>query len=256
MIDSRAVVSSQAEIAKDVEIGPFSIIGADVKIDSGTVIGSHAVIKGPTTIGKNNRIHQFATVGDDPQDKKYAGEPTQLIIGDNNVIREYATVHRGTVQDKGITQVGNHCLLMAYTHIAHDCILGDHIIMSNAASLGGHVKVGDWSILSGFSIVHQFCVIGSHSFLGMGSAITKDVPPYVLVSGQPGEPHGINSNGLKRRDFSEDQIKNIKKAYRILYKSGLKLLEAKLEIGKLAENNTEIRLFNDFFECCERSIIR
>ena len=256
MIDSRAIVDPKAEIAEDVEIGPFSIIGPDVEIASGTTVGSHVVIKGPTSIGHNNQIHQFASLGDAPQDKKYAGEPTRLEIGDDNIIREYVTINRGTAQDRGVTSVGNDCLLMAYCHVAHDCQLGNNVIMSNAASLGGHVKVGDWAILSGFAIVHQFCHIGAHCFLAMGSAVSKDVPPYLLVSGHPAEPHGINKNGLKRRGFSEEALREIKRAYKVMYRSGLKLEEAQKQVCEMAGETEELRIFSDFFSDCRRSIIR
>lgn len=256
MIDPRAVVDPKARLDEGVEIGPFSLIGADVEIGAGTVIGSHVVIKGPTRIGRDNRIYQFASVGEDPQDKKYHGEQTSLEIGDRNTIREYATLHRGTAQDQGVTRVGNDVLLMAYTHVAHDCRIGDHVIMSNAASLGGHVKVDDWAILSGFALVHQFCTIGAHAFIAMGSAVGKDVPPYVLVSGQPAEPYGTNSEGLRRRGFSEEAMQNIKRAYKTLYKCGLKLEEAQARIAEMAQECEELRLFTDFFADCRRSIVR
>lgn len=256
LIDSRAVIDPEADIAEGVEIGPFAVIGPDVEIGKGTVIGSHVVIKGPTSIGCDNRIHQFASLGDAPQDKKYAGEPTRLEIGDRNIIREYVTINRGTAQDRGVTTVGDDTLLMAYSHIAHDCRIGNNVVMSNAASLGGHVKVDEWAILSGFAIVHQFCHIGAHSFLAMGSAVAKDVPPYLLVSGHPAEPHGINKNGLKRRGFDEKAIGEIKRAYKILYKSGMKLELAQAEISKMVNNCEELRIFSDFFSDCRRSIIR
>ncbi|MBU0499611.1 MAG: acyl-ACP--UDP-N-acetylglucosamine O-acyltransferase [Gammaproteobacteria bacterium] len=256
MIDPRAVVDAGAELADDVEVGPFSVIGPEVVIGPGTVVGPHVVIKGPTRIGRDNRIYQFASVGEDPQDKKYGGERTYLEIGDRNTIREYATIHRGTAQDQGLTRIGNDVLLMAYTHVAHDCQIDDHVILSNAASLGGHVWVGDWAILSGFAMVHQFCHIGAHAFLAMGSAVSKDVPPYVLVSGQPAEPYGINTEGLKRRGFGETALQNIKRAYRVLYKSGLKLEEAQVRIAAMADDADELRLFTAFFADCRRSIVR
>jgi len=256
VIDPRAIVDPKAELADDVEVGPFSIIGPDVVIGAGTVVGPHAVIKGPTRIGRDNRIYQFSSVGDNPQDKKYSGERTFLEIGDRNIIREYVTIHRGTAQDQGITAIGNDVLLMAYTHVAHDCRIGNNVILSNAASLGGHVKVDDWAILSGFALVHQFCRIGAHAFLAMGSAVTKDVPPYVLVSGQPAEPYGINSEGLKRRGFADEAVQNIKRAYKVLYKSGLKLEEAQARIADMAKDCEEIRLFTEFFADCRRSIVR
>lgn len=256
MIDPRAVVDERAQLADGVEVGPFSVIGADVEIGPGTVIGSHVVVKGPTRIGKDNRIYPFASVGDAPQDKKYAGEPTRLLIGDRNTIREYATINRGTVQDRGETRIGNDCLLMAYTHIAHDCVLGNNVIMSNAASLGGHVHVHDWVILSGFALVHQFCHLGAHSFIGMNTAVTRDVPPYMLVAGSPAEPHGINSKGLARRDFSEDSVRVIKQAYRLLYKSGLRLEEAREQIQQLAQVQAELMPLVDFLRDSNRGILR
>lgn len=256
MIDPRAIVDSKVELAEDVEVGPYSIIGPGVSIESGTVIGPHVVIKGPTHIGRDNQILQFASLGEAPQDKKYAGEPTRLEIGDRNIIREFVTLNRGTAQDRGITSIGDDCLIMAYCHVAHDCVVGNRVIMSNAASLGGHVKVDDWAILSGFAIVHQFCHVGAHSFLGMNSATAKDVPPYVLVSGSPSEPHGINSKGLSRRGFSEEAIKAIKRAYRLIYKSGLKLDEACQRVEEMAGDAPELQLFLDFITQSQRGIVR
>ena len=207
LIDSRAVIDPSAELDEGVSVGPFSVIGAGVRIGKGTSIGPHVVVKGPTTIGCDNRIYQFASVGEDPQDKKYAGEPTRLEIGDRNVIRESATLHRGTVQDQGITRIGNDNLFMAYIHVAHDCVIGDNAILANGASLGGHVQIGDWAILGGFTMVHQFGRIGAHSFCGMGSAVNMDLPPFVTVSGQPAKPHGINSEGLRRRGYSDASLR-------------------------------------------------
>jgi UDP-N-acetylglucosamine acyltransferase len=256
MIDPRAVVSPDALLATDVRVGPFAVIGAGVEIGAGTLIESHVVIKGPTQIGRDNHIFSFASLGEAPQDKKYAGEPTRLEVGDRNVIREYATLNRGTAKDRGVTTIGNDCLLMAYTHVAHDCVLGDNVIMSNAASLGGHVSVGDWAILSGFAIVHQFCHIGAHSFLGMNSATARDVPPYVLVAGSPSEPHGINSKGLIRRGFSEEAIQAIKRAYRLLYKSGLRLEEARAQIAVMAGEWGELACLAAFLGDSKRGVLR
>lgn len=256
MIDPRAVVDPKAELAGDVEVGPYSIIGPDVTIEAGTVIGPHVVIKGPTHIGRDNQILQFASLGEAPQDRKYSGEPTRLEIGNRNIIREFVTLNRGTAQDRGLTSIGDDCLIMAYCHVAHDCAIGNQVIMSNAASLGGHVKVDDWAILSGFAIVHQFCHIGTHSFLGMNSATAKDVPPYVLVSGSPSEPHGINSKGLSRRGFSEEAIKAIKRAYRWMYKSGLKLEDACQRIEDMAGDVPELLPFMDFISKSQRGIVR
>lgn len=256
MIDPHALVDPDAELDEGVSVGPFSVIGAGVHIGRGTTIGPHAVIKGPCRIGRDNRIFQFASIGEDPQDKKYAGEPTSLEIGDRNQIREFATVHRGTVQDESCTRVGSDNLLMAYTHVAHDCRIGNHVILANAASLGGHVRIADWAILGGFSIVHQFCRIGEHCFTAMGSAISKDVPPYMMVGGHPARPHGINSEGLRRRDFSAQQISNIKRAYKLLYRSGLALAEASAQIASAAEQSPELRVMVDFLAASERSVVR
>lgn len=256
MIDPRAAIDPDAELAEGVSVGPFAVIGPGVKIGAGTEVGPHAVIKGPTRIGRDNRIFQFASVGEDPQDMKYAGEVTYLEIGDRNVIREFATVHRGTVQDHGVTRIGDDNLLMAYTHVAHDCQIGNHVIMANAASLGGHVRVDDWAILGGFTIVHQFCRIGAHSFAGMGSAITKDLPPYVLVGGNPTKPRGINSEGLQRRGFDEDSIAALKRAYRKLYLSGTALADATRELRAMSGDFDALIPLADFLEEEGRSILR
>jgi UDP-N-acetylglucosamine acyltransferase len=256
LIDPKACIDPRAEIDEGVEVGPFTVIGAQVRIGKGTWIGPHAVIKGPTRIGRDNRIFQFASVGEDPQDKKYAGEPTRLEIGDRNVVREFATIHRGTAQDAALTRIGDDNLLMAYSHVAHDCFIGNHAIMANAASLGGHVRLEDWAILGGFSIVHQFCHIGMHSFSAMGSVLTKDVPPYVTVSGHPAKPFGINSEGLRRRAFSTDAIQHIKQGYKLLYKSHLRLEEALEALQQLAQEYPEVACMADFTAHSSRSIVR
>jgi UDP-N-acetylglucosamine acyltransferase len=256
MIDSRAVISPRAQIAEDVEIGPFTVIGADVVIARGTWIGPHAVINGPTQIGEDNKIFQFASLGEAPQDKKYRGEPTRLEIGDRNVIREFVTVNRGTTHDKGLTRVGNDNLLMAYAHVAHDCVVGDKTVMSNCATLGGHVELGDWVIMGGLSAVHQHTRVGAHCFIANNAAVTRDVPPYVMAVGQPAKPHSVNSEGLKRRGFDTVQIRNIRRAYRILYRSGLKLDEAIKELDKAAIEQAEIRPFVEFIKRKSRSIVR
>jgi UDP-N-acetylglucosamine acyltransferase len=256
MIDSRAVVSPQARIAADVHIGPFSVIGAEVEVGSGTWIGPHAVINGPTRIGADNKIFQFASLGDAPQDKKYKGEPTRLEIGDRNVFRECVTVNRGTIHGAGVTRIGDDNLLMAYAHVAHDCQLGDKIVMSNCATLGGHVDLGDWVIMGGLSAVHQFTKVGAHCFIANNAAVTRDVPPYVMAVGQPAVPHSVNSEGLKRRGFSPEQIQNIRRAYRLLYRSGLKLKAAMLELEAVAVSQAEIRPFVEFIKRSERSIVR
>lgn len=256
MIDPRALVDPGAELDDGVTIGPFSVIGPGVRIGRGTSIGPHVVIKGPTRIGEDNRVFQFASIGEDPQDKKYGGERTYLEIGDRNQIREFATIHRGTVQDRSLTRVGDDNLLMAYTHVAHDCRVGNHTILANAASLGGHVHLDDWAILGGFSMVHQFCRVGQHCFAAMGSAISKDVPPYCLVAGHPAKPHGINSEGLKRRGYASEQLRVIKQAYKTLYASGLPLAAAREQISAAAAESAEMRVVADFLAASERSIAR
>jgi len=256
MIHSSAIVADSARVASDVEIGAFTIIGDDVEIGSGTRIDSHVVVSGPTRIGSDNHIYQFASIGDDPQDKKYRDERTRLEIGDRNTIREYCTISRGTVQDEGVTRVANDNWIMAYVHIAHDCQIGSDTIFANNATLGGHVHVGDWAILGGFSGVHQFCRLGTHSFLGMHSACARDVPAYTMVAGQPAVPRGINGEGLKRRDFSTEQIRNIKNAYRIVYRKGLKIADAVVEIEKRVEDQPELRPFLATLDASERGIVR
>lgn len=251
-----AIVFDKAIIGEDVEVGPYAVIGDDVEIGTGTHIGSHVVINGPTTIGADNRIYQFASIGDDPQDKKYADEPTRLTIGDRNTIREYCTVSRGTVQDAGVTILGDDNWIMAYVHIAHDCVIGNNCIMANNTTFGGHVHVGDWVIFGGFSGVHQFSRIGAHAFLGMYSIVNRDIPAYTMVSGQPVVPKGINSEGLKRRNFDEDQIRNIKNAYRIVYRQGKKLAAAIEEIAELAQHQPELEIFLDSLRSSERGVVR
>jgi UDP-N-acetylglucosamine acyltransferase len=256
MIDPRAVISPQAQIAADVDIGPFSVIGADVSIGAGTWIGPHVVINGPTRIGVNNKIFQFASLGDAPQDKKYGGEPTLLQIGDRNVFRESVTVNRGTTHDKGVTRIGNDNLLMAYSHVAHDCLLGDQIVMANCATLGGHVELGDWVTMGGLSAVHQHTKVGAYCFIAHNAAVTRDVPPYVMAVGRPAVPHSVNSIGLQRRGFTDAEILNIRRAYRLLYRSGLKLKAAIEELEKAAVAQAEIRPFVEFIKRSERSIVR
>ncbi|HEB96716.1 MAG TPA: acyl-ACP--UDP-N-acetylglucosamine O-acyltransferase [Sedimenticola thiotaurini] len=256
MIDPSAVIDPAAELDEGVAVGPYSVIGPGVRIGSGTRIGPHVVIKGPTTIGRDNRIFQFASIGDDPQDMKYAGEETSLEIGDRNVIREFATLNRGTAQDAVTTRVGDDNLFMAYIHVAHDCLIGNHVIMANGASLGGHVKIDDWAILGGFTMVHQFCRIGAHSFCAMGTGVSKDVPPYVLVGGHPARPHGINVEGLRRRGFSADSLQRIKQGYRILYKQNNKLSQAREQLRELAGSSPDVALYVDFLDQSERSIVR
>ncbi|MGH8496592.1 MAG: acyl-ACP--UDP-N-acetylglucosamine O-acyltransferase [Gammaproteobacteria bacterium] len=256
MIDEQAIVSPEADIGAGVEVGPYAVVGPQVSIGPGSTIGPHAVIKGPTTIGRDNRIYQFASVGDDPQDKKYAGEPTRLEIGNGNTIREFCTINRGTVQDRGVTTIGDDNWIMAYVHVAHDCEIGDGTVLANCVTLAGHVSVGDFAVLGGFSGVHQFCRIGSHCLLGMFSGVTRDVPNYVTVSGHPAEPHGINAEGLKRRGFTPGQIRNIRHAYRLLYREGLKLQEARERLGELARSQPEIAPLAEFLGSSRRSIVR
>jgi len=225
-IHATAIVDSKAEIADDVEISPYAVIGANVKIDSGTWVGPHAVIEGPTTIGKDNRIFQFASVGAEPQDKKYKGEPTTLEIGDRNLIRESVTINRGTTQDIGKTVIGSDNWIMAYVHIAHDCVVGNNTIFANNATLAGHVTIHDYALLGGFTLVHQFCHIGKYAMTGMGTSLGKDLPPYITAYGAPGIPRGFNAEGLKRNGFSDEQRKRVKEAYRTLYRKDLPLNEA------------------------------
>ncbi len=255
-IHPTAIIEPGARLGEGVSVGAYTIIGSDVEIGDGTWIGPHVVINGPTRIGRENRIHQFASLGEAPQDKKYAGEPTRLEVGDGNIVREFVTINRGTVSGGGLTRIGDNNLLMAYIHIAHDCRVGNNTIFSNNASLAGHVTVGDWAILSGFTLVHQFCSLGAHCFTGMGSAISKDVPPYLMVAGNPAEPHGINKEGLKRRGFTPEAIQNLRRAYKVLYRSGLSLEEAKAKLREMASVNEEVKPFADFLEKSKRGITR
>ncbi len=255
-IHATAIVDPGAQLDVGVQVGPYAVIGAGVVIGAGTTVGAHAVLKGPATIGRDNRIFQFTSIGEDPQDKKYRGEPTQLVIGDRNTFREFCTINRGTAQDLGVTRIGDDNWIMAYVHVAHDCVVGNDVIFSNNSTLAGHVQVGDHVICSGFAAVHQFCRLGAHSFLGGFAAVTRDVPPYVMVAGQPTAPHGINSEGLKRRGFTPDQLRNLKEAYRILYREQLQLTEARERLAVLAETQPELRILVDFIDKSERSLIR
>jgi UDP-N-acetylglucosamine acyltransferase len=254
LIHPTAIIDTAAELDSSVEVGPYAVIGSGVRIGSGTSIGPHTVIRGPTSIGTGNRIFQFASVGEDPQDKKYGGEETYLEIGDGNVVREYSTLHRGTAQDRGVTRVGNNNLFMAYTHVAHDCHIGDNVIMANAASLAGHVEVHDWAILGGFTIVHQFCRVGAHCFCAMGSVITKDVPPFVIIGGHPAGARGINVEGLRRRELDNEAIQHLKSAYRMLYMSNRKLEEAVNAMRAL--DCAQVNQLADFVADRTRSIVR
>jgi len=256
MIHATAIIGEGAKLAADVGIGPYSIIGDHVEIGAGTRIGPHVVITGHTRIGKDNQIFQFSSLGEVPQDKKFSGEPTRLEIGDRNVIRESCTFNVGTVQDVGVTRIGNDNWIMAYVHIAHDCQIGNNTIFANNASLAGHVHIDDFAILGGFTLVHQFCRIGAHVITGMGSSIVQDVPPYVTVAGNPSKPHGINSEGLKRRGFSSEAITHIKRAYKSLYRSGLSLDEAKLALAEQVAACPELKLFLEFLAVSSRGIVR
>jgi UDP-N-acetylglucosamine acyltransferase len=256
LIDPRAVVDSSAKIDSSVHVGAYAIIGADVEIGRGTRIEPHTVIKGPTVIGADNHIFQFASIGDDPQDKKYKGERTKLVIGDRNTIREFCTLNRGTAQDAGVTTIGSDNWIMAYCHVAHDCVVGDNTIFANNASIAGHVRVGDYAILGGFTAVHQFCRIGAHSLASMFSYVTKDVAAYVTISGRPAEPRGINAEGLKRRNFTADQIRNIREAYRVVYRQELKLDDAIAQLTPLVAEQPEIKPFVDSLRDGSRGLAR
>ncbi len=256
MIDPRAIVHPDAKIADDVWVGPFAVIEENVEIGSGSKIYAHTIIKGPTIIGKNNKIFQFASVGEDCQDLKYAGEATWLKIGDNNTIREGCTIHRGTVQDNGETVIGNNNLLMAYVHVAHDCIIGNHCILSNNAALAGHVKLGDSVLLGGFAVVHQFCQIGSYSMMRGMSALFMDLPAYVMASGSPAKASGMNFEGMRRQGWSSEKINLLRKAYKTVYRSGLMVSDALLILNKMAKDSSEIKLFAESIKNSKRGIIR
>lgn len=256
MIDPSAIVHPNAKLAADVKVGPWTIIGPDVEIGESTVIASHVVLKGPTVIGKHNQIYQFSTVGEDTPDLKYKGEPTRLVIGDHNVIREGVTIHRGTVQDRAETTIGDHNLLMAYVHVGHDSVIGNHCILVNNVALAGHVHIGDWAILSGFTLVHQFCKIGAHSFSGMGTAIGKDVPAYVMVNGSPAEAKNINVEGLRRRGFTKEDINVLTKAYKTIYRRGLTLDEALIELQPQSADCPPLQVLIDSLNTSTRGIVR
>jgi UDP-N-acetylglucosamine acyltransferase len=256
-IHPSAVIDPSARLGADVSIGAFCTIGADVEIGDRSVIDAHASVLGPTRMGRDNHVHGFAAVGGDPQDKKFAGERTELVIGDGNTIREFATISRGTGNGGGVTRIGDDNWFLAYVHIAHDCQVGSHCVFSNNATLAGHVEVGDHVILSGFVGVHQFCRIGAHAFVGMGAFVNGDVPPYVLVAQEGyGRPRGINAEGLKRRGFDSARIAAIKRAYRALYATGAKLDEARLHLAQLARDSDDVRALLDFIERGERPLLR
>ncbi|MEQ1599136.1 MAG: acyl-ACP--UDP-N-acetylglucosamine O-acyltransferase [Methylotenera sp.] len=255
-IHPSAIVDAKAELDSSVEVGAYSVVSAGVKVGADTRIGSHVVLKGPTTIGKNNQIFQFSSLGEQPQDKKYRDEPTTLEIGDNNTIREFCTFNRGTIQDKGVTKVGNDNWIMAYVHIAHDCQIGNNTILANNSSLAGHVDIHDYAILGGFTLVHQFCKVGAHVITAVNTVVFKDIPPYVTAAGYDAKPHGINAEGLKRRGFSPDTILQIKRAYKALYRNNLTLEEAKIELADMQKNCNEIALLTDFLNNSTRGIVR
>lgn len=255
-IHPSAIIEDNVTIGANVKVGAFSYIGSGVEIGEGTEVLTHVVIKGPTKIGKDNIIYQFASVGEACQDLKYAGEPTELVIGDRNIIRESVTLHRGTVQDRGITTIGSDNLFMINAHIAHDCVIGDHCIFANNVTFAGHVHVGDYAIIGGMAAIHQFCEIGAHCMLGGGSIVVKDVPPYVMAQGNHCSPFGVNVEGLKRRGFSKEAIRAIRNVYKLVYRSGRMLEEVKPEIAEQAKNFPELDLFVDFFEKSVRGIIR
>ncbi|CAG2128229.1 acyl-ACP--UDP-N-acetylglucosamine O-acyltransferase [Cupriavidus plantarum] len=264
-IHPTALVDPKAELATDVTVGPFSIVGPNVRIGSGTRIGSHTTVEGHTTLGEGNRIGPYASIGGTPQDMKYANEPTRLEIGDRNTIREFTTIHTGTVQDRGLTRLGNDNWIMAYVHIAHDCDVGNHVVFSSNAQIAGHVQVGDWAILGGMSGVHQFVRIGAHAFLGGASALVQDIPPFVIAAGDKGgnkaTPHGVNVEGLRRRGFDAGQIAALRQAYKLLYKSDLNFDDARNEIAALlaqsdATTSEPLRALADFLATTQRGIVR
>lgn len=256
MIHPTAIVNSKANLDSSVKVGPYSIIDADVSIGAGSVIGNHVTITGNTTIGKNNYIYHYSSIGESPQDKKYNQEKTFLEIGDNNTIREFCTFNRGTTQDKSLTKIGNDNWIMAYVHLAHDCEIKNHTILANNTSLAGHVTIDDYAILGGFTLVHQFCKIGSHIITAVNTVVFKDIPPYVIAAGYDAKPNGINVEGLKRRGFDPKIISKIKEAYKILYRKGLSLNEAEAQIKLLSKDTKELNLYTDFIAKSTRGIIR
>jgi UDP-N-acetylglucosamine acyltransferase len=255
-IHATALVAPDARLGEGVEVGAYAVIGPGVEIGANTRIGAHAVIQGPTRLGADNEVFPFASVGSAPQDKKYKGEPTRLEIGDRNVIREFVTLNRGTTKDEGVTRIGDDNLFMAYSHVAHDCRVGSHCVLANTATLGGHVHLGDWVIMGGFSGVHQFCKVGAHAFIANNAAVTRDVPPYIMAVGQPAAAHSVNSEGLKRRGFTPEQIRNLRNAFRLLYRSGLKLTDATAQLAAIAEEQPEVRALVEFLPLSTRSIVR
>jgi UDP-N-acetylglucosamine acyltransferase len=251
-----AIVAPQAQLGEGVEVGAYSVVEAGVEVGDRTWIGAHVVVAGLTRLGADNRIHPFASIGGAPQDKKYKGEPTRLEIGDRNVIRECVTLNRGTLKDHGVTRIGSDNLFMAYSHVAHDCLVGNQCVLANNATLGGHVQLGDWVIMGGLSGIHQFCKVGAHAFIANNAAVTRDVPPYVMAVGQPAAAHSVNAEGLKRRGYTAEQIRNIRNAFRLLYRSGLKLAEAEAQLKELVGAQPEIAALVEFLPTSTRSIVR
>jgi UDP-N-acetylglucosamine acyltransferase len=256
MVHATAQIADGVKLGADVEIGAYCVVAADVEIGDGTVLGPHVVVNGPTRIGRGNHIHAFASIGGDPQDKKFEGERSELVIGDRNRIREFVTINRGTGQGGGATRIGDDNWIMAYVHIAHDCQVGNHTVFSNNATLAGHVVIGDHVILSGFSGVHQFCRIGEHAFIGMGCLVNGDVPPFVIMANEYGRPRGINTEGLKRRGFSPERIAGIRRAYKVLYMSGLQLSEARDELTRIAAESPDVTTMIEFLQLAQRPSVR
>jgi UDP-N-acetylglucosamine acyltransferase len=255
-IHPTALVAPQAELGENVEVGAYAVIGPGVVVGANTRIGAHAVLQGPTRLGADNEIFPFASVGSAPQDKKYKGEPTRLEVGDRNVIREFVTLNRGTTKDEGVTRIGDDNLFMSYSHVAHDCRIGSHCVLANNATLGGHVYLGDWVIMAGFSGIHQFCKVGDHAFIANNAAVTRDVPPYIMAVGQPAAAHSVNAEGLKRRGFTPEQIRNLRNAFRLLYRSGLKLADATAQLATIAREQPEVGAIVEFLPRSTRSIVR
>ncbi len=256
MIHNTAIIDASAEIGTNVSIGPYCLVGANVTIGENSILESHVVIKRDTDVGKDNHFYQFCSIGEDCQDKKYAGESTKLVIGDGNVFRECVTVHRGTTQDQGLTSIGNDNLFMAYVHIAHDCMIGNHTILANNASCAGHAHINDWAILGGMSGVHQFCHIGAHSFLAAGAIMLRDLPPFVMAGGTVVKPYGINTEGIKRRGFDKDEVMSIRRAYKTIYRKGLTVEEAIAELQQSAPTSLSVKSMIDFIASSSRGIIR
>jgi UDP-N-acetylglucosamine acyltransferase len=251
-----AIIDPRARLAAGVGVGPYSVIGAEVEIDERSTVGAHALIEGPTKVGRGNRIGAYAAIGGDPQDKKYHGERSTLVIGDGNTIREFVTINRGTDEGGGVTRIGDDNWIMAYVHVAHDCTIGNHTVLANNATLAGHVEIGDHVVLGGFCGVHQFCKIGAHAFAAMFAAINRDVPPFVYAAGQFAEPRGVNAEGMKRRGFSAERIAAIRRAYRTLYMSGKTLADARVELERQAQASEDVRALVEFMDRSERSLVR